>query len=244
MTCRRILLVSITFGLLAFVPSGYAAQNLDQLLEETRTIHQRESQENAERERRFEADRDKQAAMFSQAEAETKALETTSHQLSAQYDANDKQINELEVMVKERSGNLGELFGVTRQVAGDMTSVLYQSMISAQFPDRDAFFRMLASSRKLPSSASLERMWYEMQREMTESGRVATLHTKIVEADGSRKDADVVRIGPFIAMSGGRYLTYMPDQKILWYCRVSRPANSPAPRRTWSKPRTDMCARR
>jgi len=215
MRCRRILGLSIALGLLAFIPSGYAADNLEQLLEQTRTVHEREAQENAEREHRFEADRDQQAVLFSQAEEQTKALEAASHQLSAQYDANDKQINDLEALVKERSGNLGELFGVTRQVAGDMTAVLYQSMISAQFPDREAFFRTLGSSKELPSSASLERMWFEMQREMTESGRVALLRTKIVDTDGSMRDADVVRIGPFIAMSNGRYLTYMPDQKTL-----------------------------
>jgi biopolymer transport protein ExbB len=213
MTFRRVLGFLISFVFIACIPSAYAAQNLQQLLEETRTIHEREGQENVEREHRFEADHDHQAALLSQAEEQTKALEATSHQLSAQYDANDKQINNLDSLVKERSGNLGELFGVTRQMAGDMTSVLYQSIISEQYPDREAFFRTLGSSKELPSSAALERMWFEMQREMTESGRVAKLHAKIVEVDGSLKDADVVRIGPFIAMSSGRYLTYMPDQK-------------------------------
>ncbi len=215
MTCRRIPFALGLFALLAFIPSGYAAQNLDELLEQTRTIHEREGQENAEREHRFEADRDQQASLLSQAEQETKTLDAVSHQLSAEYDANDKQINDLEALVKDRSGNLGELFGVTRQVAGDMATVLYQSMISAQFPDREAFFRTLASSRELPSSAALERMWFEMQREMTESGRVALMNMQVVQADGSRKPADVVRIGPFIAMSDGRYLTYLPDQKSL-----------------------------
>ncbi len=173
-----------------------------------------EEQENAEREHKFEADRDQQGALFSQAQEQTKALEATSHQLSAQYDANDKQINELEAQLKDRSGNLGELFGVTRQVAGDMTGVLYQSMISAQYPGREEFFKKLASSKELPSSTELERMWFELQREMTESGQVAVMHLPIVELDGSRKDADVVRIGPFIAMSDGRYLNYIPEEKV------------------------------
>jgi biopolymer transport protein ExbB len=215
MTYRRIVGIPISLlVLLAFQPSGFAAQNLEQLLEQTRTVHAREEQENAEREHKFEADRDQQGALFSQAQEQTKALEATSHQLSAQYDANDKQINELEAQLKDRSGNLGELFGVTRQVAGDMTGVLYQSMISAQYPGREEFFKKLASSKELPSSTELERMWFELQREMTESGQVAVMHLPIVELDGSRKDADVVRIGPFIAMSDGRYLNYIPEEKV------------------------------
>ena len=47
-------------------------------------------------------------------------------------------VNEL---LKQREGNLGELFGVTRQVAGDTANVMEQSIISAQYPDREAFLR-------------------------------------------------------------------------------------------------------
>jgi biopolymer transport protein ExbB len=208
-------IVLLAAGGLVGAPRGYAAQNLEQLLEQTRTIHAQEAQENAERERKFEADRDHQAGLLAQAEDETKKMEATSHQLSAEYDSNDKQISEMEAQLKDRAGNLGELFGVTRQVAGDISNLLDQSMISAQFPDREDFFKKLASSKELPSTAKLERMWFEIQREMTEQGRVALLQSKIVEKDGSIKDADVVRIGPFIAMSNGRYLSYIPDQKVL-----------------------------
>jgi biopolymer transport protein ExbB len=216
MNYRRIVSPAISLVmLLAALSTAYAAQNLQELLEQTRTIHAQEEQENAERQHRFEADRDHQAALLSQAQEETKALEGASHQLSSEYDANDKAISTLEAQLKDREGNLGELFGVTRQVAGDLSTVLDQSMISGQFPDREDFFRKLASSKELPSSPKLERMWFEIQREMTEQGQVAQLHTKIVENDGSAKDAEVVRIGPFIAMSEGRYLTYSPEEKSL-----------------------------
>ena len=46
---------------------------------------------------------------------------------------------------------------------------------------------------------------------MTESGQVARFKTTIVEADGTPKEAEVVRIGGFIAMSDGRYLNYLPS---------------------------------
>ena len=216
MNDRRIVSLAISLMmLLAAMSTASAAQNLQELLEQTRTIHSQEEQENAERQHRFEADRDHQAALLSQAQEETKALEGASHQLSSEYDANEKEIGALEAQLKDREGNLGELFGVTRQVAGDLSTVLDQSMISGQFPDREDFFRMLASSKELPSRPKLERMWFEIQREMTEQGLVAQVRTKIVENDGSAKDAEVVRIGPFIAMSEGRYLTYSAEEKSL-----------------------------
>jgi biopolymer transport protein ExbB len=39
--------------------------------------------------------------------------------LSTEFDNNEKEINEVGTLLKQREGNLGELFGVTRQVAGD-----------------------------------------------------------------------------------------------------------------------------
>ena len=198
---------------IALTGSAHAAKNLDELLEQTRTARQHESQENAERERVFQANRDQQATLLAQAEQQRKSAEAQSQQLSAQYDANDKEIAALGQTLRDRAGNLGELFGVTRQVAGDTATTLAQSMIGVQFPDREEFLRTLAASKELPSSPELERLWYEMQREMTESGRVAHLRTKIVEPDGSSRDAEVVRIGAFIAMSDGKYLSYLPGQK-------------------------------
>ena len=204
--------VSLVAGL-ALASAALAADTLDQLLEQTRTARQRESKENVEREKVFQASRDQQAGLLAQAEGARRAAEAESQRLSAQYDANDKELTTVDTMLKERAGNLGELFGVTRQVAGDTATVLAQSLISAQYPDREEFFRALAGTKELPSSTQLERMWFEMQREMTESGRVARFQHKIVEAGGEPKDAEVVRIGPFIAMSNGQFLSYLPSQK-------------------------------
>jgi len=207
--------LALTGAQLVFALRAHGAKTLDELLEQTRTAREQERKENADRERQFQANRDQQAALLAQAEAQRKAAEAQSQQLSAQYDAFDKEINNLDTLLKERAGNLGELFGVTRQVAGDTATVLSQSMISAQFPDREEFLRTLAGSKELPGSPQLERLWFEMQREMTESGRVARIHTKVVEAGGTTQQADVVRVGPFIAMSGGRFLMYLPGQKTL-----------------------------
>jgi len=44
---------------------------------------------------------------------------------------------------------------------------------------------------------------------------VARFQTEIVAADGSRAPSDVVRIGPFISMSDGNYLSYLPSVKVL-----------------------------
>ncbi len=209
------LAIAVVATQLALATGAHAVKNLDELLEQTRTARERERKENSERERQFQQSRDQQAGLLAQAEAQRRAAEGYSQQLSALYDANDKELNALDTLLKDRAGNLGELFGVTRQVAGDTATVLSQSLISVQFPDREDFLRTLAGTKELPASPELERLWFEMQREMTESGRVARFPAKIVEPEGASKEAEVVRIGPFIAMSGGDYLSYLPGQKSL-----------------------------
>ena len=196
-------------------PPARGAATLEELLEQTKNARAREAQANAAREQQFKANRDQQARLLAQAEQERAAAEARSAQLSAQYDANEKAITDLETQLRDRSGNLGELFGVTRQVAGDTATVMQQSIISAQYPDREEFLRTLAAARELPSTVELERLWYELQREMTESGRVARLKTKIVQPSGESTEAEIVRVGPFVAISDGQYLSYLPSQKSL-----------------------------
>ena len=111
--------------------------------------------------------------MLAEAEKAQAAAEARSKALSTEFDNNEKEINEVTTLLKQREGNLGELFGVTRQVAGDTANVMEQSIISAQYPDREEFLRSLASAKTLPSITELERLWFEMQREMTATGDVS-----------------------------------------------------------------------
>ena len=139
------------------------------------------------------------------------AAEAKSKALSAQFDANEQKLAERDAVMTQRLGSLGELFGVVRQVAGDGTSVMYSSLLSAQFPKRDQFFAGLGKAKSLPSITELERLWFELQREMTESGQVVRFQTQVVDAGGKPTDAEVVRIGGFVAMTNGQYLNYLPS---------------------------------
>jgi biopolymer transport protein ExbB len=196
---------------IASSPGARAAVTLDELLEQTRNARQIEEQANAEREKIFLANRDQQAALLAEAQRKRDAAEARSKALSATFDANEVKLAELDGLLTQRLGSLGELFGVVRQVAGDTSSILYNSLISAQYPQRDVFFTELGKSKDLPSIQQLERLWFEIQREMTESGQVVRFPATIVDADGVAKQADVVRIGGFVAVSDGRYLNYLPS---------------------------------
>lgn len=206
-------LVAVAAALLA-LPTA-AADTLDDLLEKTRNARALEAKAIEAREQEFLANRDKQKELLAAAKAEFDAAQAKSTALSKQFDGNELKLNELETLLKSREGNLGELFGVTRQVAGDLSSVISGSLVSSQFPGRDAFFTKLATAKALPSIEELERLWFELLREMTETGRVARFETEIVTPAGEKETAEVVRIGGFTAISKGRYLTWNPGSNTL-----------------------------
>lgn len=192
-----------------------APASLEALLEETRSARQQEAKANQEREARFLAERNKQAAMLAEAKAELAQHKTRSAALASAYDANEKKLTELQGELDGRAGNLGEMFGVVRQVANDYSSVVHNSIVTAQYPDREAFIGKLAQSKALPSIEDLERFWFELQREMTETGSVVTYPASIVNPDGKSIQTKVTRVGPFSATSDGRYLQYLPSQRAL-----------------------------
>jgi len=213
----RVILSSVflllTFGsatLMAVTPG-----NLDELLEQTRSARVKEQQANDEREKKFLAERNKQSELVTAARAALAAERQRGASLQSAYDANEKKLTEMQQQVEQKAGNLGEMFGVVRQVANDFSSVVHNSIISAEYPDREDFVAKLAVAKALPSMSDLERFWFELQREMTESGHIARFKSKIVTPDGKPLDTTVTRVGPFNASVQAQHLQYLPAQKQL-----------------------------
>ena len=126
------------------------------------------------------------------------------------------QISTLNVEMREKANTLGlgELFGLARQVAGDSSTILEQSLVNAQYASEDsrvAFLRDFSQQDTIASIAQLERVWFEIQREMTASGEVARYTGTVVEPNGDALTAEVVRIGPFTATADGQFLAYIPN---------------------------------
>jgi len=181
---------------------------LDALLQRVRENRGLGSKENAAREARFIAARDQQQKLLAQARAELAATEKHSDELKAQYDANEKKLSELESVLNERLGALGEMFGVVRLVAGDTNGLFEASLVSAQIPNRDEFLTRLASSKKLPETPELEQLWVELLQEMVQSGKIVRFNANVVHPDGKQTEQPVVRVGVFNAVSNGKFLVF------------------------------------
>ena len=208
----------IAVGLVALsISAGAMAQSdramdLDALLKQLEEGQFAQSQQNKQRERDFQAQRAEQDRILRETREKRDQMLAQSEQLETQFEENEFKLADLNGALDTRLGSLKELFGVLQQIAGDTKNKFYNSVISAQIPGRSDFLDQMAqdmgSSSKLASIEEIERVWFEMQREMTESGKVTTFTTDVVEAGGEKVNKSVVRVGPFALVSDGKYLDY------------------------------------
>jgi len=216
---RSIFKVLSVSALVAFtsIPAVNAqeALSLDELLRRVEQGTVKDNQENKAREQRFKASKSEQQSMLNKANADKVAEEKRSSRLENQFSTNREELDKLEQTYAERLGDLKELFGVMQQVAGDARGNFDASLTNIQYPDRGEKMTALASkignSSQLPSIDEIEGLWYELQREMTESGRVVKFNTKVILQDGSEQDMDVVRVGLYSILTDGKYLNYEPS---------------------------------
>jgi biopolymer transport protein ExbB len=196
------------------------AKTLDELLGFVKKGQVTESQENRQREQRFTKDKANQASALASAEAERARQEALSSQLEGTYEANELLLAAKQELLKEKLGTLAELFGHLTSTAGDLSANMEQSVISAQYPGREVFLqdliKKMSGSDKLPSIAEIEQVWYELNREMVESGKVVSFTTEVAHPNGDKGEEKVVRIGTFNVVSeAGDYLTYIPEKGTL-----------------------------
>ena len=172
-----------------------------------------DSQEQRERERVFRNEKNKQAKLLADAKAERARLEREAARLEQKFEANEALLVVAEAQLKERLGSLNEIFGHLAGLATEARNIFEQSLTSAQFgKDREEFLTKLAVKMgegvTLATIPELERLWYELQREINATGEVVKFTADVIAIDGTVEAREVVRVGVFNAVSEGNYLTY------------------------------------
>ncbi|MDN3489897.1 MULTISPECIES: MotA/TolQ/ExbB proton channel family protein [Pseudoalteromonas] len=202
---------------LSFVGTSIAAEpmNLDALLKTLEQGKSAQSEQNKQREQEFAARQNEQVQMLKNTQAKRNQMLSESERLETQFEENEIKLANLTDTLSKRMGSLKELFGVLQQVAGDSSNKFATSVVSAQLPGRSTFMDELAqkmgSTSKLASIEDIEKVWFELQREMTEQGKVSRFNTDVIVDGGNKVQKEVVRVGAFNLISDGQYLEYTPS---------------------------------
>lgn len=191
-----------------------AAGSMQELLNLIEQGQARDSAEARQREQRFAAARNEQQNLLNQARAERTRQENNSQRLEQLFSENQQKILDARTALDKRLGALKELFGVLQTVSGDAQGRFSNSLTNLQFPDREAFLvdlgSKMASASSLASIEDIERLRFELQREVAEQGKVVKFSQEIATKEGERVNADVVRVGVFNLAFDGGYLSYDP----------------------------------
>jgi biopolymer transport protein ExbB len=193
------------------------ASSLDELLENVQARRVVESRENTAREQRFANEKAEQARLLQEAEAERRREQRRSDRLETQFEENEIRIGDLTEQLDKRLGSLRELFGVLQQVAGDTRGGFEGSLISSQYANRGEWMGELAkkmgTSSQLATIDEMESLWFELQREMTESGKISKYPGTITKLSGDKVNTEIVRVGSFALIGEGEYLQWDADSQ-------------------------------
>ncbi len=190
------------------IPAKSLAELLD-LVKEGKVINKKA---NDQREKQFMADKAQQQSEVNKAKRMQRDEEAEAERLEGIFEKNEQDIAAKQEILAKRLGSLRELFGVLQQVSGDTQGVFEGSIVSAELPGRGQwlgeFAQSMGKSSKLATIEEIERLWFELQREMTESAKVTRFNATVIKVDGEEVEQEVVRIGSFNLVSGGEYVTY------------------------------------
>ncbi|MEM6707584.1 MAG: MotA/TolQ/ExbB proton channel family protein [Pseudomonadota bacterium] len=195
--------------------SAQAPGTLLELYERVQDNARSESVRNREREAEFRAARDQQQRLLAEMQQTIKEREARKEQLKASFDANEDRLAELTTELDRQIGNLGELFGVYRQTADDTQTLLFDSLISLEYPERRTQIATLAEGTEVPTIPEMRELWRLLMQEIVLSGQVATFQTDVVAPGGSAYEAEVTRVGLFNIVTGDKYLNYQSENDAL-----------------------------
>lgn len=199
-------LLLLTFTLMFSFPALAAQDSLDILLLKVKSQQSENRALEAQRDSEFSADVSVWQEKLKTAQARLANEKALAVQQGDKFDNNEKSLASLSDTLAMSKENLGELFGVVRQVSGDFSGQLQGSIISAQYPLRNSFVEGLAQSKTLPSLTELEKLWFVMLQDMTESSKVTKFSTKILDAQGVATTKEVTRFGAFNLIDESQYL--------------------------------------
>ena len=194
-----------------------APTNLDKLLELVKEGKSKEQSENTKREAEFKAARDQQDQILKTEQRELARQERIADQLEEEFRKNQEKLRIAEEAYLKQLGSLNELFGHMQSITTDSRVTFESSLTAAEFgKDREKFLgdltQKMGESTELPTIEEIERVWYEIMREMKATGEVSRFTATVINVDGTQTECDVVRVGVYNAVCGNSYLEYVPTK--------------------------------
>ena len=153
---------------------------------------------------------DERESMLAKAKQDLANEKLRNERLEARFEANEKQLAELEESLQIKIGVLGELFGVTRQFAGELLASTEKAVTFSEYPDRGGILRDIGETQ-VHSLDQLQNLWISYLDEIVSSGEVKTIDANIIDKNGESITGEIVRYGHFTTTYQNKFVTPVPE---------------------------------
>ena len=131
--------------------------------------------------------------------------EARNTRLEKTFEDNENRLSELETELQLKLGVLGELFGVARQMAGELQGDTESAYNFTEFPDRSEKLKYIGQ-KKVHNLDDLETLWILHLNEIASSGQIKEIEANIINRKGDLESAKLVRYGPFNIINSNEFL--------------------------------------
>lgn len=153
---------------------------------------------------------DEREVMLAKAKQDLSNEKIRNKNLETRFEANEKRLAELEESLQIKIGVLGELFGVTRQFAGELLASTEKAVTFSEFPERPEILRDIGGTQ-VHSLEQLQNLWISYLDEIVSSGEVKTINANIIDKNGETNSGEIVRYGHFTTSYDNKFVTPIPE---------------------------------
>ncbi len=153
---------------------------------------------------------DEREAMLAKAKKDLANEKIRNKNLETKFEANEKRLAELEESLQIKIGVLGELFGVTRQFAGELLASTEKAVTFSEFPQRPEVLRDIGGTQ-VHDLEQLQNLWISYLDEIVSSGEVKTINANIIDKNGESNVGEIVRYGHFTTSYDNKFVTPIPE---------------------------------
>ena len=134
--------------------------------------------------------------LLSKAKKQLADEEARNVRLEDLFEANEIKLSELETELNIRLGVLGELFGVARQMAGELQADSESAYNFTEHPNRTESLNEIGKI-KVHNLKNLEDLWVLHLNEIASSGEIKAISANVINSSGDIEEDQLVRYGPF-----------------------------------------------
>ena len=153
---------------------------------------------------------DERESMLAKAKRDLANEKIRNENLEKRFEANEKELAELEESLQIKIGVLGELFGVTRQFAGELLASTEKAVTFSEYPERIGVLRDIGETQ-VHDLNQLQNLWISYLDEIVSSGEVKTVEANIIDRDGESITGEIVRYGHFTTTYKNKFVTPVPE---------------------------------